>query len=275
MDVLSYQGEPIATKRSLVSVAKHRIKWWLSDTKVRLRMSLYPVGMWFIRKAAGDCNSIRWAKEELARIPVEDGDDMQAIMNRDLLDMVTVFACHGHSGFSSAYARSVLDNLLGWKIIAPLTGADDEWAEAYDMDGTQQNKRASHVFRDKDGRAYDINGIVFREPSGATYTGKGSAVTVEFPYYPKTEYVDVNDEGERITPMTLPQMMREAADYAEFTLARRGVATLVEMRRYAITVSIQKQGFAPVLRDITYEDLANTPHNLIKEALEEMNLKKK
>lgn len=56
---------------------------------------------------------------------------------------------------------------------------------------THQNKRCSHVFKDKDGNAYDIDGKVFREPDGCCFTSKDSFVPVTFPYTPKTEYVDV------------------------------------------------------------------------------------
>src|SRR3546814_11262809 len=57
--------------------------------------------------------------------------------------------------------------------------------------GTQQNKRCPHVFRDKDGTAYDIDGKVFVEESGGSYTNRDSRVEVSFPYVPHTEYVQV------------------------------------------------------------------------------------
>jgi len=47
------------------------------------------------------------------------------------------------------------------------------------------------VFKDETGEAYDINGKVFREPSGSCYTSFESRVPVTFPYTPTTEYVDV------------------------------------------------------------------------------------
>ena len=48
-------------------------------------------------------------------------------------------------------------------------------------------------------RAYDISGRVFREPNGSCWTGSlnenmSSTVDVEFPYVPKTEYVDVEED---------------------------------------------------------------------------------
>jgi len=53
------------------------------------------------------------------------------------------------------------------------------------------------VFKDADGRAYDIDGRVFREPNGCCYTSSDSRVYITFPYRPKTEYVDVPFPSER------------------------------------------------------------------------------
>ena len=46
-------------------------------------------------------------------------------------------------------------------------------------------------FKDEDGKAYDIKGRIFREPSGCCYTNKNSRVYITFPYSPKSEYIDV------------------------------------------------------------------------------------
>ena len=76
----------------------------------------------------------------------------------------------------------------------PLTGEDHEWGEPINGDGTQQNRRCSHVFRDAEGRAYDIQGKVFTDPDGCSYTSQDSRVNVTFPYTPHTEYVDVGEK---------------------------------------------------------------------------------
>lgn len=122
-------------------------------------------------------------------LPPADGDEMQELMNSQLLEIVTVFSTHGHSGFSAGYAANLIDKLLRYKPIGPLTGADSEWNQV--ADDMWQNRRCSHVFKGPDGRAYDINGKVFREPSGACFTNSESRVYVAFPYVPTTEYVDV------------------------------------------------------------------------------------
>lgn len=133
----------------------------------------------------------------LRELPVADDDDsMQAMMNQCILEMVLVFGTQGHSGGSAPYAIGALTKLLDFQPLRPLTGEDSEWNEV--GTGVWQNNRCSHVFKDADGRAYDTQGRVFREPNGACYTGKGSRVYIEFPYTPKIEYVDVDADGKEI-----------------------------------------------------------------------------
>lgn len=135
-----------------------------------------------------------YAIDELTKIGMYDsGDEMNDAMCEHILKMVDVFAEEGHSGFSAQYAINILQKLLRWEPLSPLTGEDDEWMEV-DDDGLYQNKRLSSVFKKgKDGRAYDIDGKVFVEPDGASYTSRDSRVYIEFPYVPKTEYVNVED----------------------------------------------------------------------------------
>lgn len=131
------------------------------------------------------------AKHELSLIASEDedvADEMQLEMNAHILEMVERFADAGHSGFSASYAVAVLEKLLRFEPLTPLTGEDEEWTEV--ADGVFQNKRCSHVFKEN-GEAYDIDGKIFREPSGACFTSSESRVPVTFPYTPKREYVDV------------------------------------------------------------------------------------
>lgn len=140
-----------------------------------------------------------FAERELARLSGDpDGDEMQTEMNRHILRMVRTFAREGHSGFSAGYAVNILQKLLRYQPLGPLTGDDAEWTDVSDMSGEPmwQNNRCSHVFKGEDGRAYDINGRVFIEPEGCSYTGRGSRVFVEFPYTPNTEYVNVDVDGE-------------------------------------------------------------------------------
>jgi hypothetical protein len=135
-----------------------------------------------------------YAIDELTRIGMYGSDDeMNNEMCNHILKMIDVFVEEGHSGFSAEYAINILQKLLRWNPLSPLTGGDDEWGEV--SDGIFQNKRLSRVFKnEKDGQAYDIRGKVFVEPDGCSYTSRDSLVYIEFPYVPNTEYVNVEKE---------------------------------------------------------------------------------
>lgn len=139
-------------------------------------------------------NLINYAKDEMDLIGLrEDSDDeMNRAMREHILQMVKVFSDEGHSGFSANYALAILKKVLDFKPLSALTGEDDEWLEV--ADELYQNKRASNVFKDKDG-AYWSDGIVFwewftpwdngvaGEPFKTYFTSKDSAVRIEsFPW---------------------------------------------------------------------------------------------
>ena len=137
-----------------------------------------------------------FAERELDLIGMVEnsGDEMNDRMRKHILTMVDTFADEGHSGFSANYALSLLKSLLAYEPLSPLTGLDDEWTDVSEMSGkdgpTYQNRRCSHVFKDGDGNAYDIDGKVFVDEDGTYYTNFESRVPVVFPYTPKTEYVN-------------------------------------------------------------------------------------
>lgn len=188
----AYRPNPFGRLRDAIDIAIY---------KARRRLGLLPKS-----------NLERHAERELSRLMGDpEADDMQRVMNKHLLRMVRVFANEGHSGFSGSYAVSMLEKLLRFDPIGPLTGDDDEWMDISDTYGSRcwQNTRCGRVFKGEDGRAYDIDGRVFREPSGACFTGRGSRVYVTFPYVPATEYVDVGEDGE---PLSGPAREELAAE---------------------------------------------------------------
>lgn len=128
---------------------------------------------------------IEWAKEELDLL-VENNDSIQIEINKNIMELVEVFAKQGHTGFTASYTIGILNRLIDHKPITPLTGSEDEWEEVFDKDSnTQQNKRCSAVFR-KDfdnSTAYYIDGKVFSDDGGETwYTNKDSRIPVIFPF---------------------------------------------------------------------------------------------
>lgn len=123
----------------------------------------------------------------------EDAREMQQAMHDGLLRMVDTFCEEGHSGSSAGYALALLQKLLRFEPIAPLTGADDEWHDVSAASGGRamwQNKRCSRVFKSDDGRAYDIEAVIFRDENGNGYTNRDSIQYVDFPYTPTTKIVD-------------------------------------------------------------------------------------
>jgi hypothetical protein len=160
----------------------------IKELKARIRLA------WQILKGR-DGNLVRHTESELAAMGYFDGDEMNAAMAEDLLALMRTFSTQGHSGFSASFCRSLFAKAAAFEPLGPLTGADSEWGEAYCMKGTQQNRRCSRVFRDADGNAYDIDGVVFEEPSGGRFTGIHSHVPVTFPYIPKTVVAKVADDA--------------------------------------------------------------------------------
>lgn len=141
-------------------------------------------------------NIIDHAKREFIALGYKPVDQEEEGPNKwiqqAVLDLLKVFSEQGHSGSSAPFAIGYFTKLAAFEPLAPLTGEAEEWHEC--SEGVFQNKRCSHVFKQADrfdGQAYDLNGRIFREPSGSCYTGRDSMVPVMFPYTPAREYVDV------------------------------------------------------------------------------------
>ena len=138
-------------------------------------------------------NYIEHAKREFLALgyePIEKCEnDPNKWIQESVLELLKVFGKQGHSGSSALFCAKYFKKLALFEPLSPLTGKDDEWNEI--GKNTWQNRRCSHVFKEADGKAYDIEGKVFRDKNGGRYTGKDSRVYVKFPYIPKTEYIDV------------------------------------------------------------------------------------
>jgi len=98
-------------------------------------------------------------------LPQENGPNKW--IQNNVIELIRVFSKQGHSGMSASYCISMFEKLARFEPLGPLTGADDEWNEV--GEGMLQNNRCSHVFKGADGRAYDIDGRIFREPDGGCY----------------------------------------------------------------------------------------------------------
>ncbi len=143
---------------------------------------------------------VAFAERELALLQADAGeaDEYQRAINKNVLDVVKIFAEGGHSGSSAPYAIQLIRQLLMFRPIKPLTGEADEWMQV--SDDLWQNRRCGHVFKDNDG-PYDSQGIVFRDPDGTTWLGSGSRVRITFPYMPgDPQVMDRNADGTMASP---------------------------------------------------------------------------
>lgn len=140
-------------------------------------------------------NLVKFAENELNIIinkcEDEESKEMQKRISEDILQVVEVFSRQGHSGFSANYAINLINKLLRFEPITPLTGENDEWIKLdYNDDTKYQNKRCSRVFKDAEEKAYDIEGKIFSDNEGKSwYTSKDSRVYIKFPYMPKSEKI--------------------------------------------------------------------------------------
>ena len=128
-------------------------------------------------------------------------DAVQQAICEDVIELLEKFSNQGHSGQTAQYAINLFTTLAKFQPIVPLTGEDWEWVDQSEFWGSPhyQNKRASHVFKDEAGNAYDIQGIVFWEwstspdiddgkPYKVYFTNNECSVPVTFPYTPSIEY---------------------------------------------------------------------------------------
>lgn len=129
-----------------------------------------------------------------------------------MLYLCDAFGKSGQSGGSAPFTASAISQavkkLMMFQTLAPLTGTDSEWVEMSEYnDGKSmfQNNRDSRVFKNaKDGQAYFIEAIVFVGNVGGSFIGnaiethagdmiRSSQYIKQFPFTPKTFYIDVID----------------------------------------------------------------------------------
>lgn len=69
----------------------------------------------------------------------------------------------GATSILSGIAQDMSTKLLGFGLLSPLTGNNDEWTKIADRE-TMQNVRYPLCFRTKDGIAYIASGFLFNSP---------------------------------------------------------------------------------------------------------------
>lgn len=76
-------------------------------------------------------------------------------MHFDIMTLLAVVSEQGHSNNSIHYMLNVFDKLVRYKILTPLKLNEEEW-DIIGYSGSQQNRRATHIFREETGEITDI-----------------------------------------------------------------------------------------------------------------------
>lgn len=150
------------------------------------------------------------AKRELELLEKTTPDAIIIPFKNEILALCEAFGKSGQSGGSAPFTATAISQavkkLMMFETLAPLTGEDSEWEDISEYSNGEsifQNNRDSRVFKNgKDGQAYFIEAIVFDGDIGGRFTGSvthngenisSSQYIKEFPFIPKTFYVDVID----------------------------------------------------------------------------------
>lgn len=176
-------------------------------------------------------NTYNFAKAELDILVKSAGPENRPIIEEfipEILALCDKFGNSGQSGGSASYTAEalseVLRNLCLQKSICPITGIDEEWVDVSSYadsfsDIVYQNKRCSALFKNKDGRCWYLDAIIWKTQNDETWSGNAilpneSSLTnsagkpmmqfpypgiqiqgyqhiKSFPFEPKTFYVDV------------------------------------------------------------------------------------
>lgn len=107
-------------------------------------------------------NLVEYAKSELRLLGYtgeESDDDPNKWMWDNVIGVVEKFSEGGHSGSSAAYAFDLIEKLLKYEPLTPLTFKKDEWIVHNEMGegNVWQNRRKFTVFSDDEGKSwYDL-----------------------------------------------------------------------------------------------------------------------
>jgi hypothetical protein len=106
-------------------------------------------------------NLVTYAKEELTRAGLFDEDsDYNGMLGNAALEIIEVFAKQGHSGYSASVVTSLVEKLMRYEPLTPLTYAPDEWNDVSEESNTPmwQNRRKPTTFSLDGGKThYDLD----------------------------------------------------------------------------------------------------------------------
>lgn len=140
-------------------------------------------------------NLVNFAREELKRLNMsEDSEcEMDRMMYKSVIEVIETVAKQRHSGMSIYILLNLVEQLLQFKALTPLTGEDNEWRyiETQNGEDIYQNMRCFSVFKQGD-KVTDSSGIVFEDQYGHRFYSGDSVTPVYFPYTPEQTVVKVH-----------------------------------------------------------------------------------
>ena len=139
-------------------------------------------------------NELRLAGLSYDAVATDPDTDISRMLGSSVAELLAVFAKQGHSGSSASMVASLFYRLVRGEVLAPLTGAGDEWMDVSESSGRPmfQNKRCFSIFAtdSKGSGAYNVQGRLFINKDCAAFsTSEHSSTPVEFPCIPVTEYI--------------------------------------------------------------------------------------
>lgn len=100
-----------------------------------------------------ESNLVTYARDELQRAGLFDEDsDYEGRLGEGALELVKLFSTQGHSGMSAELMIALVEKLMRYEPLTPLTYAEDEWNHVADEMVAEeqrplyQNRRKADVF---------------------------------------------------------------------------------------------------------------------------------
>jgi hypothetical protein len=100
---------------------------------------------------------VSYAQDELNRAGLFDEDsDYNGMLGNAALEIVKVFSKQGHSGFSAEVVTQLVEKLMRYEPLSPLTYEPSEWNDVSEASGAPmwQNRRKGTVFSTDGGKTY-------------------------------------------------------------------------------------------------------------------------
>ena len=134
---------------------KLRIEWKIDKFKRKVHTKRLRRCIEYITESSKDSNYVKHALDEMRRawpdafVEGQDGgDEMQRFMCDQVIEILSLLHTQGDSGCSIGYKMHLLNKLVHFGILSPLTFDENEWGAPFGIRDTLQNKRCSGLFWD-------------------------------------------------------------------------------------------------------------------------------